>query len=95
MSEGVETCSGANLAIKGVADGVADLEIDHQVIETAVGMTQMVCVYPRIEISVAECVETPSGTHLTMDGVADGVPNSQVYHQIVDALLSNPVLTLT
>ena len=85
LSVGVETATGTNFTVYGVAYGVANREYDNQIVETTVGLAQVLCINARKIIRLLVGVETATGANFTVYGVAYGVANSKSYHQIMIA----------
>ena len=97
MSVGVEMCSGTDNGIDSVANGVAHRQVDNQIVETAVGGAQVLCINTLVVVraiilathwrtsQMSVCIKACSGTDNGMDCVADGVVDCEVYYKIMEA----------
>ena len=96
VSVGVETGSGTDDRMDGVADGVVHRQIDNQIVETAVGGAKVLRVNALIVIrtvvhathrrtaQVSVGIITRTGTNDGMNGVTDRIVHRQVNNQIVE-----------
>ena len=82
VTVGVETCTGTYHGMYGVAQGVVYSKVYNKVAETAVGITEILCVIALIVILHPVGVETDTGTNGAVHGVAQGVVNGEVYHKV-------------
>ena len=95
MSVGVKTCSGTDDRMYSIANCVADGQVNNQIVETAVGGTQMLRVNAMIIVrtvvhathrgttQMSVGVETCSGTDYGMYSITEGVVHRQIDNQIV------------
>ena len=101
VSVGVETTAGTDNRMNGITQGVVHRKVYHQIVVTAVGGTQVLCVNAltiiwtvilsahRTAARMSVGVETGTGTDDGMDGVAQSVVHSKVNHQIVETAVGS------
>ena len=89
----IETFARPQCSVDSVADGVEHMQVYHQVVVAAVGLTQMLGIQSCQIIAAPVGVETDACTFHLVDGVADGVVNRKhKYHCAVAAVNSGIML---
>ena len=88
----VEGGSGADSSVNSVAQSVIYCQIDDQVVETAVGLSQMLSVNASKIIRQAVSVESGSSTNGLAYSIAYGIVYSQIDDQIVETAVGLPMV---
>ena len=85
LAASVETGSGAEGAVNGVAQGVVHHEADNEIVVAAVWLTEVLGVFAREVVALAVGVETGSGADSAVDSIAEGVVHRKADDKIIVA----------